>query len=255
MKKILKSTFFVFLASFILLQCSKEKKTFINGNDGGSYNHNRSVGASSIDLLSDNTYTSLKIEIQYMPGFEPDAAAVNHMVSQLNARLNKPGGIAVVQKQIPAASETSLSASKVSDLELQHRTVFSTGTELGVYFLFTNGNYTNANVLGIAYRNTSMCIFGKTVNDNSGAVGQPSRTKLTATVLEHEFGHILGLVDTGTPMVTNHKDAANGAHCNNNNCLMYYGAETTDILGFLITGNIPSFDANCINDLQANSGK
>ena len=100
-----------------------------------------------------------------------------------------------------------------------------------------------------------MVLFGKKIHDNSGGLGQASRTKLEATVLEHEFGHILGLVDIGTPMQTNHKDAAHGNHCNNTNCLMYYTSETTDILGFLITGNIPSFDANCIADMHANGGK
>lgn len=100
-----------------------------------------------------------------------------------------------------------------------------------------------------------MVVFGKKIHDNSGGLGQASRTKLEATVLEHELGHLLGLVDIGSPMQTNHKDASHGNHCNNTNCLMYYAAETTDILGYLLTGNIPSFDANCIADMKANGGK
>jgi hypothetical protein len=36
---------------------------------------------------------------------------------------------------------------------------------------------------------------------------------------------------------------------------MYYAAETTDILGFLVTGNIPAPDNNCLADLKANGGK
>jgi len=56
-------------------------------------------------------------------------------------------------------------------------------------------------------------------------------------------------------MQTNHKDAAHGNHCNNNNCLMYYTSNTRDILGILLVGNIPSLDVNCRSDLQANGGK
>lgn len=74
-------------------------------------------------------------------------------------------------------------------------------------------------------------------------------------MLEHEVGHLLGLVDLGSPMQTNHKDVAHGNHCNNSGCLMYYTSETTDILGFLLTGAIPTLDANCIADLKANGGK
>jgi hypothetical protein len=98
-------------------------------------------------------------------------------------------------------------------------------------------------------------LLGKKIHDNSGALGQASRTKLEATVLEHEMGHLLGLVDLGSPMQTAHRDATHGNHCNNSNCLMYYSSETSDILGFLITGNIPTLDANCRADLHANGGQ
>ncbi len=242
---------FLIAFTFILLGygCSKS-----DNKPGGSYSNDRSAGASANDLLSGARYTSLKIEIQYMPGFQPDAAAINHLTGFLTARLNKPGGIQVVQKQIAAAGSV-LSAQDVLNIEKQNRTVYTSGTQLGAYFLFTNGSYTQNNVLGIAYRNTSMCLFGKTIHDNSGGVGQASRTKLEATVLEHEFGHILGLVNIGSAMQTPHQDTPHGAHCNNEDCLMHYAAETTDALGFLLTGNIPSLDANCISDLKANGGK
>ncbi len=127
---------------------------------------------------------------------------------------------------------------------------------MAVNILYTNGQYTgSANTLGIAYRNTSIALFGKTIHDNSGGVGQTSRTKLEATVLEHEIGHLLGLVDLGSSMQVDHKDSSNGNHCNNKNCLMYYASETTDILGFIITGSIPQLDTNCKADLKANGGK
>ena len=239
--------------SLFFLQCNKEKNPFVNNT--GSYNHNRNVGASANDLLSGSKYNSIKIEIQYMPGYQPDAASVNNLVGMLNDRLNKGGGITVVQTQVASLNKTTLGIDDITSFENQHRTVFTAGSQLGVYFLFTDGGYTDNNVLGVAYKNTSMCIFGKTINDNSGGIGQTSRTKLSTTVLEHEFGHILGLVDVGTAMQTNHKDTAHGNHCNNSNCLMYYASETTDILGFLITGNIPVFDNKCLADLQANGGK
>jgi len=238
---------------FSVTACKKET-TFIN-NPNADDLHNKAVGFSANQLLSSGTYKSLKIEVQYMTGYAPDAAALNHLQSVLNAYLNKTSGITIVTKEIPASSSTTLSIDQVRTIEEQNRTVFTTGDQIGVYFLYTNGNFTDNAVLGAAYRNTSMVLFGKKIHDNSGGLGQASRTKLEATVLEHEFGHILGLVDLGSTMQTTHKDAAHGNHCNNSNCLMYYASETTDILGFLITGNIPPFDTNCIADLHANGGK
>lgn len=215
--------------------------------------NNRSVGASAAELLSSGKYTSLKVEIQYMPGFAPDAGAISHLQDFLSTYLNKPGGISIVTKEISATSSTTLSADDIHTIEKANRTVFTTGAQIGVYVLYTNGSYSETNVLGVAYRNTSAALMGKTIRDNSGGIGQANRTKLEATVLEHEMAHLLGLVEVGTAMQSPHK--ANGNHCNNQNCLMYFASETTDVLGFLVTGNIPSLDAACVADLKANGGK
>ncbi|MEO6233008.1 MAG: hypothetical protein ABJB11_18520 [Ferruginibacter sp.] len=243
----------ILLATVLFAGCTK------NGGNPAlapiNVENNKAVGASAGDLLSSAKYTSLKIEIQYMPGYAPDANAVNNLTTFINNTLNKPAGVTIVQSQVVTGGKLVLTLDDIAALEKRSRTVYTTGTQLGVYFLITDGRYTDANVLGLAFRNTSIAILGKTIHDNSGGIGQASRTKLETTVLEHELAHILGLVDIGSAMQTNHKDAAHGNHCNNSNCLMYYAAETTDITGFLLTGNIPVLDANCTADLHANGGK
>ena len=217
--------------------------------------HDRTVGASSNELLSSSKYKSLKIEVQYMTGFAPDNAALDQLKTFLSTYLNKPNGITIITKEIAVSSSTTLDTNGVSSIEKANRTAFSGSHEIAVYVLYTSGQYTNNQTLGIAYRNTSTALFGKTIRDNSGGLGQVSRTKLEATVLQHELAHLLGLVDLGSPMQSQHKDAAHGNHCNNNSCLMYYASETTDILGVLLTGSVPSLDAACVADLRANGGK
>jgi predicted Zn-dependent protease len=247
--------FLIFLiAGLLIAGCNKSKDDYVN-NPGASDFHNRVIGASANEILSASKYTSLKIEIQYMTGYPPDAGALTHLQNTLAVLVNKPSGITIVTKEIPASTKTALSVNDIIDIEKNNRTAFTNGSELAICVLYTNGTYSDPNVLGVAYKNTSAAIFGKTIYDNSGGFGQASRTKLEATVLEHELGHLLGLVDIGSPMQSNHKDAAHGSHCNNTNCLMYYASETRDILGILITGNIPAFDANCRADMQANGGK
>lgn len=244
--KILIALFFI--ASFA---CNKEDD--INDPSNPDFLHGRSVGASANELLSSNKYKSLKIEVQYMTGFAPDNAALTHLQNFLSGYLNKPNGITIVTKEIPASSNGTSDVNAIEAIEKQNRSAFTTGDQIALYILYTNGEYSNNQTLGIAYKNTSAAIFGKTISDNSGGLGQVNRTKLEATVLEHELGHLLGLVDIGSPMQTPHK--SNGNHCNNNNCLMYFASETTDVLGFLLTGNIPPLDANCIADLRGNGGK
>jgi hypothetical protein len=246
----MKTTILCLLFISILFSCNKVTIKDITGPEAL---HNRAVGASANELLSVTKYKSLKIEVQYMTGFAPDAGALNYLQNFLSNYLNKPSGITIVTKEIIPSSSPTLNASEITNIEKANRTAFSGSDEIAVYILYTNGQYTSNNTLGIAYRNTSVALFGKTIRDNSGGIGQTSRTKLEATVLEHELGHLLGLVDLGSSMQTNHK--ADGNHCSNTNCLMYYASETTDVLGFLLTGNIPSLDANCVADLSANGGK
>jgi hypothetical protein len=211
----------------------------------------RTLGTSANDLLSSYRYHSLQIEIQYMPGYAPDASSVNNLVAFLKTRLDKPNGITITQEEIGASSLSVASLFNIVSIERSYRKYFTGNDVITVYVLITNG-YSNTDVLATSYWNTSFCIYGKSLNDNSGQSGQVTKSILMTTLLEHEFGHLMGLVDQGSPMQTDHKDAANGAHCNNPNCLMYYDVEA----GFTgALSAVPSFDANCIADLKANGGK
>ncbi|MBA2248843.1 MAG: hypothetical protein H0W12_01470 [Chitinophagaceae bacterium] len=238
---------------FIFSNCSKNDVT--TGLPSIDAANNKNVGASANDLLTSSKYASIVIEVQYMPGYQPDGASLSNLTAFLNNLVNKPSGIQIIQKQIAASGKSSLSLNDIATIEKNNRTAYTNGSQEAIYILLADAAYSDPNVFGVAYRNTSVSLFGKTIFDNSGNIGQVNRTKLETTVLNHEFGHLLGLVDIGSPMQTNHKDAAHGNHCSNTNCLMYYASETTDLLGFLITGSIPSLDANCHADLHANGGK
>jgi hypothetical protein len=238
----------------LITGCEKYNPEYIDNPVGPNALHNSPTGQSASDLLSSSTYTTLKIEIQYMPGYAPDEAAIAHLTNMLGTVLNK-SEITVSTREILVSYGPVFSVNDLLAIERTNRTAFTHGTEMAVYVLYTNGSGTDPNALGVAYRNTSVAVFGKKIHDNSGELGQPGLTKLEATVLEHEMGHLLGLVNLGSPMLAPHEDGSHSKHCNNNSCLMYYAAETSDILGFLITGNIPSLDANCRADLRANGGK
>jgi hypothetical protein len=149
--------------------------------------------------------------------------------------------------------------SEIRNKEAQSRSVHTNGRSLAAYIVFLNADYSensgNSKVLGISYGPSSMAIFEKTIRSYAGGLGQPSLSVLESTVIDHEFGHSLGLVNNGTEMKTQHQDGANGKHCNNSNCLMYYSVETSNIVANLIGNTVPSLDNNCIIDLQANGGK
>jgi len=237
------------------------------GPDGGgpdTYSHTRNPGSTARDFLSDETFTSLNIEMDYVEGMQPSQEALDSLQVFLERRLHKPGGITLsFDDAVPSPGpDTLYTAEEIRALEEEHRDTFTEGSTLAAYYLFMDGRYQESNVLGIAYYNTSMAIFEKAIRDNSGAIGEPRTPVIEATSLRHEFGHILGLVANGTPMVGeedgphDHHDEAHGAHCTEEGTLMYYQVETTDFIGNLTGGGeVPQLEPLGIQDLQANGGK
>ncbi len=240
---------------------------FHSPNESADYNSHLAPGAAAHDLLSADKYQNLIIEIQAMSGYEPTTQAQNALVAFVTARVNKPGGIMVVNDpSIPPQNKGSYSLDDIGQIEANNRVHFSTGTTMASYFLFVDGASSNdmpnsgSTILAYAYQNTSMGVFEKSIRDVSGSLpGQVSTATVESTVVEHEFGHILGLVNLnpGTPMQTPHQDTAHGNHCSVSNCLMYWSVNTSDVVSNLLTlgGTTPQLDAQCLADLKANGGK
>jgi len=211
------------------------------------------------DFLSEGTYSSLIVEITYVEGFAPSSTSVDQLKAFLQARLNKSGGITIIQKSIGAPGKSSYTVNDLKSIEQGNRTVGTADKTLTAHFFFADADYAansgSSKVLGVAYGSSSMAIFEKTIKEFSGGIGKPSASVLETTVMNHEFSHILGLVNNGTTLQSSHQDTAHGAHCSVEDCLMSYEAETSDVISNLIGGIIPVLDAACLSDLKANGGK
>lgn len=254
MKKVL----MVFAAAAVLLggvqACKKDSE--INKQ----LNHKLGTGESANELLSAKEYERLLVEIMYMPDHKPTDQAMDRLETFLTDRLNKPEGVEFVYTQIPSGDKTKYTLEEIKAFEDEYRTVFTEDKTIGTSFIFLDAEYAenteDSKVLGVAYYNTSMAIFESTIIDLTTGFGAPERNKLETVVINHEFGHILGLVNVGTAMQTDHQDTAHGKHCDNEDCLMNWQAETGDAINnFLGTSGIPDLDQNCIDDLKANGGK
>lgn len=224
--------------------------------DPEPYAHDLAPGASAGDFLSGGDFDRLVVEVQYVAGFRPTDAALQAVQTFLSARLHKPGGIEVrLGAALPAPNQASYSADDARALEEQHRTMYTEGGTIVAYLLFLDGEYAGgSNVLGIAYHNTSMAVFIERIMQHTGGPLEPAQHTVEATVANHEFGHLLGLVNNGSPMQTEHQDEPNGSHCDNEDCLMHYSVRLSDFIANLL-GGMPQLDQNCLNDLAANGGK
>lgn len=240
-----KSIIILLVSLTALVACKKEKWT------------ERRI--EPVDFLSGDKYKNLTIQVVFERGYSLDSKTNSNLVAFLTSRLNKPGGIQIVAKEIDPSGKAYITSADLIQIERKYRTEFSKGSTLSA-FVFVSGsqyadNYGDTKYLGVKYGETGVALFGKTIDDYSGGFNQPSKVTLQTTVIEHEFGHLLGLVNSGTKMREYHEDGSHPHHCNNENCLMYYATETSDIIKNLLGDQVPELDNKCVMDLQYNGGK
>lgn len=253
----------IVLATILILGCSKEDASAEDNNQNSAPNKNlnrQATGTSANDLLSDNTFKSMAIELVYVEGFEPSQTAVDNFISFLTNRTFKPNGITVAKRSIPSPGKDSFTIEEIADIEREARTKYNTDTEIAVWALFIDGKSANDSgnsvTLGSAYWNTSFVIYQETIQNLSNSPLEPNRSVLETTVINHELGHILGLTDLGSDMQEDHEDAEHPKHCNVEECLMYWSAETgAGIANMAGMNSAPQLDAFCLADLKANGGK
>jgi hypothetical protein len=123
---------------------------------------------------------------------------------------------------------------------------------------YADGNGVNPNVLGVSFGDT-IGMFKDVIRTTASITSPNAERYVEQSTLIHELAHSIGLVDNGVPMAIAHKDSAHGAHCNNDQCVMYWlneGASdaTTFAVNRLLTGNTIIFDAACLADVDAQSG-
>lgn len=238
----------VILIVLIAFACGQEEES--------PFNINNSVFPG--DFLSGSKYTKLVLEVGFVEGYEPSTASLNSLVTFLDQRLSKPGGITISKRIVPSPGRTKIDADVMREIEKTQRQKVTGGDQLTAWLYFVDAEYSSSTssskVLGVAYGPSSIAVFEKTVKEFTGGINQPTAAALETTILGHEFGHVLGLVNNGTSMVSPHQDSNHAAHCSDPDCLMYYKAESHNIAGDIIAG-VPQLDANCIADLKAAGGK
>ncbi|MCF7561082.1 membrane metalloprotease [Sabulilitoribacter multivorans] len=249
----------------IISACSKDESANIDSDQPNPIDKNlnrKTTGSSANDLLSDAKFTNMIIELVYVEGFEPTQTAINNFVSFLNERTNKPGGITVEKRAIASSGKDVYTLEEIAQIEREQRQHYNTQNQIAIWAYFTDGkseNDSEANgtlTLGTAYWNTSFVIYEETIQGLSNSPLEPNRSLLETTVINHEFGHIFGLTNLGSPLQSNHEDTEHPKHCNVEDCLMYWATESAiNISDMANMSSAPQLDAQCIADLQANGGK
>lgn len=285
-------TCILLLTFFTLSSCSKKSD---DDSDNGNGNVNKkgnllATGASAHDLLSNDKFDKLKIEIAYVTGLKPSTTSMLNFVAYLKTYTFKED-IQVVYLELPSPEEEDLTVQEIADLETKNRTVYNDDKTLAIYIYFADAPAEDDEeeeglvTLGAVYRNTSMVIHEVTIQKFAQLSTQISNTDIEVATLNHEFGHLFGLVNLGSQVVNEHEDSESTNHCNIEGCLMraelQFGGSSgksnqnsatnglhsscslsgKSILNILknkshkgANSAVP-LDAECILDLQSNGGR
>ena len=258
------------------------------------------TGDSANDILSNDTYDKLLIEIGYVTGFRPTTLAISQFTDYLKKHTFKEN-IEVVYKELSSPTEDELTLKEIANLETKNRTAFNSGSTLAIYIYFADAPAEGDDLeeglvtLGAVYRNTSMVIHEVTIRKLAARSFSINNEDVETATLNHEFGHLFGLVDLGTPMVNDHESQSENSdgeldgdnHCTVSGCLMraelQFGGPTGKALhssskaiyedgitsGCKLSGatvinlleqrktarTTLGLDAECILDIKANGGR
>lgn len=191
------------------------------------------TGDSANDILSNENFNKILIEIGYVTGFKPTTGAIAKFTDYLRKHTFKED-IEIIYNELPSPVEDELTLKEIADLETKNRTVYNSGSTLAIYIYFADSPAEGDDLegglvtLGAVYQNTSMIIHEVTVKKLAARNFTISNEDVETATLNHEFGHLFGLVNLGTEMVNDHESESENEdgeiggdkHCNQDGCLM-----------------------------------
>ncbi|WP_350287246.1 hypothetical protein [uncultured Croceitalea sp.] len=284
------------LAIVLLVSCSSsDNNTSTPNEDDGPAQVDKSqnllaTGASANDILSNSRFDKLVIEAAYAPGFRPSDAAMSGFQDFLRANTFKTD-IEIIYREIASTGQEFLTLDEIDELEQDNRTAYNDGSTLAIYIFFADAASDGDDLdeglvtLGAVYRNTSMIIFESTIRLLANRSRTVTIEEIETATLNHEFGHLFGLVNLGTTPVNDHEDPEADSHCVENPCLMraelQFGAVSKLLGASAAKGKVhsscslnglqllkqmelrvsrgaaaaPPLDAECLLDLESNGGR
>jgi hypothetical protein len=219
------------------------------------------VGSRARDIVSSAPFTKLHVEVDWMEesghSYQPSGGVLSFLKQRLEARVSKPGGVTVELSNSIQADRASYTTGDLRALEQTHRNFQPSGDTMTIWVVWATVSADSSGggvVAGIAYAGSSCAVFAGTLEDNAGVL--TPRETMDKVVALHELGHLMGLVNLGTPMAAPHEDTAHPGHSSNPDSIMYWQVEGAGLFDLLRGGGAPDdFDADDAADLRGIGGR
>ncbi len=208
-------------------------------------------GGLALACLRDDSYKEMVIEIDHAPGYNPETSTVNLLKQRLGQVCDKPDGIRIELTEVTFAESETWTAGKVRDIA--HETMDSPPqtSVLRWHVIMPQGKYSDDSVLGVAVDASTIALFPDSIEDATSIFNpRISAEDIENSVMVHEFGHLLGLVNLVYTSPADHEDSEHPGHSNNEDSVMYWAVETVTISAFF-SGDLPTeFDQDDLDDLE-----
>lgn len=233
-------------------------------------------GQPSPEEVFGSAIDTIALEIDYESGAEPYTGSVvgfgpiwDVTERHLDALFEGAGKSFVVPRELSAMQDIGAVAGEDHDADAifalveQHRDrpPFDAGT-VSYYVLWLDGRLVadgevKDGVLGVAWVSAGVIAMFKPVIEGAGIDPTGASQRYVEQVtLVHEIGHLAGLVDNGLTLTSDHRDDEHGAHCTNQDCIMYWTVESTTgavdyVQQSLTNPDVVLWGDECLADAQA----
>ncbi len=242
-----KTVFYLIFGCFFLAACSSSKddeEVAVFGND-------LPVGASAEEfLLQQEEFPTIEIEVAYTENFQPLPESLQNLRDFVEQHTQKE--VIISPNEIMLDTQESYTKTAIEAIEEQFRVSENEPEKISTFILFLPGSYAQNTAdsiqLGLAYKNTSIALFEKDILNITNS--KANQEKVESRLAAHHFTHLLGLVNQGVPMISNHEDPQFSKHCITENCLLQAATNFANNSDFLLSNDL-QLKSYCLEDLAA----
>lgn len=183
-------------------------------------------GERALAILQDDPFSELVVEVDWAEGQAPSQAALTVLVERLETYTLKER-VEVVQEQI-VVNGTSFTPQDLFDVERAHRDFHPGGATFSLYFLYVDGELAESDrALGATYAGSSVGVFKDVIRRAARSGSGLTVDDVESSVLIHELGHLLGLVNLVYDSELDYEDPDRPFHSTNQSDVMYWAIEVT----------------------------
>jgi len=206
-------------------------------------------GGLTMACLTDS-HDKMVLEIDYEVGYKPETSSTDLLKQRIGEVCSFSKGISLEFTETDFADVGTWSADDVREQGWANKQADPiNGKTLRWQLIFPAETNDDDNVLGVAVDASTIAIFGESVDGAAGFLNRPSAEEVENSVIVHEAGHLLGLVNLVYTSPADHEASDKPGHSNNEDSVMYWAIESVTVANFL-SGDLPNeFDQDDKDDL------